>query len=112
MLNLAGFEAKQILEKLTFLCSVNNSSFMRLFIPEDGSTSNIPNVVPTAMVHPVLMDLFRTLSALQDQTGCKIMIPENAIIDENTIGDLLYNARLLLQISEYRIISAIDKTYK
>lgn len=53
-----------------------------------------------------LMELFRTLSGLQQESGCRILIPEDIRIA------LLLSAKILLRICETKIIPKLATVLK
>ena len=70
--NTSGYDVKAILEKLNFFSSLNNATYMRIFIPEDNITThalqtskNVPKYHPTILSFFEYFQQFKTKQDLK-----------------------------------------------
>lgn len=110
--NFFGFDVKTVLDKLIFLSSLTNATLLRIFIPEVNITTHMTKMSNLPMISKEILSLFRTLSALQDETGCRLFLSDDVILDQNTISTLLLTATYLLHIVETKIIPKPNTSIK
>ena len=74
---------------------------MRIFVPEDNITAHALQKSKNApKFHPKVLSVFRVLSALQNETGSRIILPDEIILNQDTAHTLLQIGLPLLYISE------------
>jgi hypothetical protein len=109
---ISGFDVKTIYEKLNFLSSLSNAHILRVVIPEDNITSDMGNPANVPAIPQELLSLFGTLSALQDRTGTTLSLPEDIILNQNTVTTIMLTATYLLHIIDTKVIPKTSTNVK
>lgn len=104
-LNYIGYDVVTIYDKINFINSINNSSFLRIYSPELELIENIPIIkLPDFRVSLEICELIRILFNLSKETGNKIIIKDIGSSDEFNIEKILLQALRLLYIADTKLI--------